>query len=331
MAKIVDVAREAGVAPSTVSRALNDDPTVTEEYRERVKAAAEKLGYRPNQVARGLRKRSTAVIALIIPDVGNYFCTGITRGVEDVAREAGLSVLLCNSDEDVQREAMYVSVVESQQVAGVLLSPHSQQSDISILERAEIPVVAIDRRLGAKIDSVTTDSVSGAREATEHLLRSGWERPACCAGPRDVETAMWRVDGYRQGLGGTSVAPMIAHGTYNREGGASTVSQLLDLEPTPDSFVISNEQMALGVLAELDRRGLKPGVDVGVLTFDDTPWAPLIEPPMTVVEQPAYEIGARAARLLVDRVRGEASADVRHVVLPTRLVVRESSRRRPRV
>ncbi|WP_061961753.1 LacI family DNA-binding transcriptional regulator [Demequina flava] len=330
MVKIVDVARAAGVAPSTVSRALNGDPTVTQEYLDRVREAAEALGYRPNRVARSLRRQSTDVVALIIPDVGNNFCTAITRGVEDVAREAGLSVLLCNSDEDSAKEAMYLDIAEAQRVAGVVIAPHSQDADVSLVVDSGIPVVAIDRHLGDKVDSITTDSRTGAREATAHLLEAGWERPGCCGGPRDIETAWWRADGYRDAVEEAGVPATIAHGTYDREGGAAAAAELLDGHPELDSLFISNEQMALGVLAELGRRGLRPGVDMGVLTFDDTPWAPLMAPPMSVVEQPAYEIGARAARLLTDRIRGDVSGTPCHEVLPTRLVVRESSRRATR-
>lgn len=327
MIKIVDVAREAGVAPSTVSRALNNHPSVGEEYVQRVREAAERLGYRPNGVARNLRRRTTDLIALIIPDVGNHFHTAVARGVEDVARESGMSVLLCNSDEDPVKEATYLGVAQSENVAGVLLCPHHSDVDISLLLDNRIPVVAIDRKLRGAVDSVTTDSRSGAYEATTHLLESGWLRPGCCAGPADVETAQWRVDGYVDAVVGSGAEPLVAYGSYDREGGARTTAELLDRADPPDSLFVSNEQMALGALAELKRRGLEPGRDIGILTFDDTPWAPLMEPPMSVVEQPSYEIGARSARMLIDRIRGESPATTRHVTLPTRLVVRRSSLR----
>jgi LacI family transcriptional regulator len=328
--KIIDVAREAGVAPSTVSRALNNHPSVGPEYVERVRRAAERLGYRPNGVARNLRRQTTDVIALIVPDVGNNFCTAVTRGAEDVAREAGLSVLLCNSDEDPVKEARYLEVVESEKVAGVLLAPHDAHSDVSRLVSSRVAVVAIDRRIVGEIDSVTTDSRAGAYEATRHFLQQGWLRPGCCAGPEGIETAELRLAGYRDAIAEAGGVELSAHGTYDREGGAAAAAALLDRPEPPDSLLVSNEQMALGVLAELRRRDLRPGVDIGVLTFDDTPWAPLMTPPMTVVEQPAYEVGARAARMLVDRIRGEAPEGARHVVLPTRLVVRQSSLRNPR-
>jgi len=325
--KIVDVAREAGVAPSTVSRALNNYPTVAPEIVERVRSAASRLGYRPNGVARNLRRQSTDVIALVIPDVGNHFCTAVTRGAEDVAREAGLSVLLCNSDEDPTKEALYLDVVESEKVAGILIASHDPRSNIERLAQSSIPVVAIDRPLDDRFDAVTTDSFNGSRDATRHLIDQGWSRPGCCAGPIGVQTADLRYAGYRSVVEAAGLADRSAHGSYDREGGAATAARLLDLPNPPDALLVSNEQMALGVMSELRRRGLRPGRDIGVVTFDDTPWAPLLSPPMTVVEQPAYEVGARAVRLLVDRIRGATVWEPQQIVLPLRLLVRESSLR----
>lgn len=325
MVKLVDVARAAGVSTATASRALNDNPVVAPESVRRVREAAERLGYRPNAVARSLRTRSSDVIALIIPDVGNNFCTAVTRGVEDVARAAGLSLLLCNSDEDSVKEAGYLRVVEAEKVAGLLLCPHEASADISALLREGVPVVAVDRRLDANVDSVTTTSFSGAHEATSHLLDQGWRSPACCAGPEEIRTAIDRADGYRAAVTERGGEPLVARGTYDQAGGETATAALLEGINPPDALFVSNEQMALGALKAVQRRGLRPGIDIGIAAFDDTPWAPLIETPMTVVEQPAYDLGVQAATLLVERIRGLLPPETRHVVLPTRLVVRRSS------
>lgn len=325
MVTILDVAREAGVSPATVSRAFNNHPSVGPEYVRRVREAAKKLGYRPNQMASNLRKQTSNVIALIIPDVGNNFHTAIARGVEDVAQEAGLSVLLGNSDENGQKEARYLEVAESQRVAGVLLCPHDPNVDISRLTDADVPVVAIDRRLSTEVDSVTSSSYKGAYEVTVHLVEQGWKRPGCCAGPATIETARNRVAGYLDAMRDLGLVPLVVHRGYDRKSGAESAAAMLDGDDAPDAFFASNEQIALGVLQELRRRDLRPGTDVGMVTFDDTPWAPLIEPPMTVVEQPAYEIGAQAARMLNERLRSDSYIPARHVELSTRLIVRGSS------
>lgn len=328
MVKIVDVAREAGVAPSTVSRVLNNHPSVGAEYIDRVRSAASKLGYRPNGVARNLRRQATDLVALVIPDVGNHFCTAVTRGVEDAAREAGLSVLLYNSDEDSAKQAAYLDVAASEKVAGVVLSPFGADTDIELLREGRIPLVGVDRPIAADIDSVTTDSRAGAREATAHLLGEGWTSPGLIGGPLHAATAQWRLEGYTEALRAAGRDPRVAHASFDIAGGAEAAAALLDAPDAPDALLVSNEQMALGVLAELRTRSLVPGRDIGLVTFDDTPWAPLMDPPLSVVAQPAYEMGARSMRLLIDRIRREAGPEPRHVVLPTRLIVRESSTRR---
>jgi LacI family transcriptional regulator len=328
MVKISDVAREAGVSAATVSRALNNNPKVDPELAERVRQAAKLLQYRPNGIARSLRRQSTDVLALIISDVSNPFFTAITRGVEDVAQKAGLSVLLCNADEDPAKEATYLSVAEQEQVAGVIISPHSAGTDVSRLRAAGIPFVVIDRPLHEDADSVMVHSREGARVATNHLIDAGWKRPACVTGPSDATTACERRDGYLDAIrdeGG--LEEIFVHAPFRQHGGSEAAAQLLDREDRPDAIFVANAQMALGVLAELSLRNLRMGRDVGIITFDDAPWAPFISPPMSVVAQPAYDIGAQAAQLLVERVRKTAPNAVRQITLSTTLIVRDSSRR----
>lgn len=325
--KIADVANEAGVSVATVSRALNFHPTVNEGMAARVREAAERLGYRPNGVARSLRRKSSDVLALIISDVSNPFFTSITRGVEDVAQRNGFSVILCNSDEDPGKEADYLRIVEQEQVAGVLLSPHALTTDVSHLQAAGIALVVIDRPLRVEIDSVMVHSTEGARVATEHLIDEGWRTPACITGPQDAETAQQRLHGYQEAITAAGFEERVEHAPFRQQGGALATAALLDSPNPPDSLFVGNAQMALGVLGELRRRKLVVGRDIGVVTFDDAPWAPFINPPMTVVAQPAYDVGAQAAELLMDRIRTGETAERRHIFLSATLIIRESSRR----
>lgn len=327
-AKIRDVAEEAGVSVATVSRAMNDAKTVSPELRKRVQAAARKLGYRPNTVARSLRRRHTKIWALIISDITNPFFTSVARGVEDVAQKAGYSVMLCNADEDPTKEASYLVVAEQDQVAGVILSPHSASTDISLLQDSSIPCVVIDRALAQPVDSVLVDSRAGAREATLHLLDSGWRRPACITGPEDASTAVERRRGYVDALRerGLSRNEQILHGQFRSDDGRLAAAKMLAGETPPDAFFIASATLALGVLAELSERGMQVGTDIGIVTFDDAQWAPLLNPPISVVSQPAYEIGAEAGRLLVNRMLEEAPPIARKITLATTLIVRESSR-----
>lgn len=329
MVRIDEVAKEAGVSVATVSRVLNGKSTVDPAYAERVNAAAAKLGYRANNVARNLRRRATDLLTLIISDVGNPFFTAITRGVEDVARQHGYSVLLCNADEDADKERGYLAVAEREQVAGVILSPHHGTTDVSRLLRASIPVVVVDRQLvGVQTDSVTVQSRQGARLATDHLIDAGWLRPACITGPEDAGTARDRLDGYLDAVRRHGqMRSSFRHASYRQSGGRAAAAELFDLPEPPDSLFVANGEMTLGALDEIKRRGMRLGHDVGLVMFDDTPWAPLITPAISVVAQPAYDMGAQAAVILIDHLTGNARGGPRQIVLSTTLIPRESSLR----
>lgn len=312
---------------ATVSRALNHHKSVNPEYSSRVHEAAAKLGYRPNGIARSLRRQSSDVLALVISDITNPFFTAIARGVEDIAQQNGFSVILCNADEDSEKEATYLGVAEQEHVAGVVLSPHAAGTDVSRLRAAGIPLVVIDRPLEEDIDSVMVRSREGAKAATEHLINEGWKRLACITGPEDAETALQRRDGYLSAVQGGGFDELVVHAAFRQHGGAEAAAALLDAAEPPDALFVANSQMTLGVLDELKRRKLRVGYDLGVITFDDAPWAPFVNPPMSVVAQPAYDIGAQAAQLLTDRIRGTAPTQSRKIVLSTTLIIRDSSRR----
>lgn len=328
MAKISDVARRAGVSTATVSRALNGKPSVDPELVDRVRAVARELGYRPNALARGLRRQETSVLALIISDVENPFFTSVARGVEDVARVAGYSVVLCNSDEDVTRERRYVEVALQEQVAGLLLSPTSAASDLSALVDQRVPLVAVDRPLAdGGADTVLVDSRLAARTATQHLVEAGYSRIACVTGPNGSWTAEARVAGYREALdaAGRPFRPELVHWSdFRVAGGRRAVAGLLATADRPDALLVANNLMAVGALQALGEAGLRTGVDVGLVAFDDAPWTTLVAPALTVVAQPAYEVGAAAARLLLGRIGGQAGEPVT-VELAASLLVRGSS------
>ncbi|WP_218917407.1 LacI family DNA-binding transcriptional regulator [Luteipulveratus mongoliensis] len=328
------MAELAGVSAATVSRVLNNVPTVDADLAERVRDAANELGYRANGVARSLRRQRTDVWALIISDIGNPFFTSVARGVEDIAQREGFSVVLCNTDEDPAKEARYIDVAEREQVAGVVMSPNAFGSDISRLTAAGIPVVAIDRPLREPVDSVLVSSADGARLATEHLFEQGWTRPACVTGPARADTAEQRLAGYRDAFAALRRRPaksLVRHTDYRAESAREAVASLLDSASPPDSFFLANSSLALGALQEFRRRGLLPGRDVGLVSFDDPPWAGFVNPPMSVVVQPTYEIGVQAGELLLKRIGHPlAGKDARTITLSTELIVRDSSLHKPR-
>ena len=331
MATISDVAARAGVSTATVSRALNGKSTVDPVLAARVVRAVEELGYTPNGLARSLRRRETAVLALIISDVENPFFTAIARGVEDTAQAAGYSVMLCNSDENAAKERRYVEVAAQERLAGVIMSPTTADSDVSPLSTHRTPIVTVDRRLGSTdCDAVLVDSRVAAREALLHLASQGYRRIGCIAGPPGVTTADDRLDGYRDGLRAAQqkyVAKLVRRCEFREAGGRQAALQLLNRADPPDALLVSSSTMAVGVLQALGELGLKSGRDVGIVSFDDTPWTTLIDPALTVVAQPAYAMGQLAARLLLDRIGAGGTRATSTTTMAAQLIVRGSSKK----
>ncbi len=331
MSTIYDVARLAAVSPATVSRVLNDRVDVNPEMARRVRASVEMLGYRPNIVARNLRRKVTSVWALIISDIENPHFTALARGVEDVARSNGHSVVLCNSDEKLEKERDYIDVALAERMAGVVISPSSDRhSSIGLLLDNGIPVVTIDRRLrSSPVDSVVVANKLGAQEATRHLIEGGYSRVACITGPTRTTTAAQRLAGYRAALAeaGATVDPtLIRIADYKEAGGAAATRDVMALSDPPDALFVANSLMTVGALGWLAQTGVSIPDLVGIVGFDDLPWARLVSPSLSTVAQPTYDIGQTAARLLVERMSAP-DASVRSVTLPTQLVVRGSSRR----
>ncbi|WIY06246.1 LacI family DNA-binding transcriptional regulator [Amycolatopsis mongoliensis] len=331
MATISDVAALAGVSTATVSRALNGKSTVDPTLAGRVARAVEELGYTPNGLARSLRRRETAVLALIISDVENPFFTAIARGAEDAAQAAGYSVMLCNSDESTAKERRYVEVAAQERLAGVIMSPTTADSDVRPLTTHRTPIVTVDRRLAsADCDAVLLDSRAAARDAVSHLASQGYRRIGCIAGPPGVTTADDRLDGYRDGLraaGRKYSAKLVRRGEFREAGGREAATRLLAEPGPPDALLVSSSTMSVGVLQVMAELGLRSGRDVGIVSFDDAPWATLISPALTVVAQPAHAMGRLAARLLLDRIGDGGSRATTTTTMAAQLIVRGSSTR----
>ncbi|HZO68553.1 MAG: LacI family DNA-binding transcriptional regulator [Kribbellaceae bacterium] len=328
MTTIYDVARRSGVSPATVSRVLSGRRNVDPELSKKVRAAVAELGYRPNGVARNLRRASTNLWAVVISDIENPFFTSLVRGLEDVAQTAGYSVVLCNSDEDPDKEAAYVSAVLTEQMAGVVISPSGSADGVQQLHDAGVPMVVIDRHLdGIEVDTVLVDNEHGAAEAVKHLLDGGYRRIGCITGPRRVSTALDRLAGYRTALRTAGVRfdkDLVRHADFREAGGYSAMESLLELAEPPEALFVANNLMTVGALECLTARGLRAPDDIAVVGFDDIPWADLVVPPLSTVAQPTYELGRTAGQLLKDRI-GTPGRPASMVTLRTELHVRGTS------
>lgn len=331
MGTIEDVAREAGVSIATVSRVLNGSTRVNADAAARVLTAVEKLQYRPSHAARTLRAQRATTIGLLISDIQNPFFTGLVRGVEDIAQQHGYSVILCNSDEDPEKERQYVDVLCAEHVAGAIVVPASERSrSFQRLREHNIPIVAVDRRLEGRVaDAVLVDNLRGAHDAVAHLLAAGYRRIGLITGPISTTTGKQRREGYRRALAeaGAPRDPELERvGTFKESSGADMALELLSLDPPIDALFIANNLMTLGALETVHARGLRIPEDVAVVAFDDVPWANLAGISLTTVSQPVYELGATAALRLFQRMQGNAELSHQEIVLSPIICVRGSSR-----
>jgi len=334
MATIYDVARRAEVSPATVSRVANGHANVDPALAERVRDAMRELDYRPNAVARNLRRSRTTLWAVIISDIGNPFFTSLVRGVEDVAQRAGYSVVLCNSDEDPGKEGQYVDAALAEQMAGVIISPAGKANHVNRLVDARVPVVVIDRQQsGTHVDTVLVDNEHGAYLATTHLIESGYQRIACVTGPVGVFTATRRLRGYRRALEEHDrpyEEELVRHGDFREEGGYRAMAELLGPRPRPDALFAANNLMTVGAVECLVDSRIAVPDEMGVVGFDDVPWAHLVRPSLTTVAQPTYELGREAASLLTQRI-ADPERPPTTITLETKLQIRDSSLRQPLV
>ncbi len=314
----------------TVSRVINDSGYISQETRSRVEEAIQELGYIPNALARSLRFKQTRTIALIVTDITNPFFTTVARGVEDTASEQDFSVIFCNTDESPDEEARYVNVLMQKQVDGLLLVPAGGSIEsIKSLRAHRLPFVLLDRRIpNIEVDVVYSDHEQGAFEIIMHLLELGHQRIAVLSGPADVTSASDRVAGYCRALAHVGMDPHVApiyYGPFTAEGGYESAKRALAATPRPTALFAANNFIANGALRAIREAGLKLVDDVSLVTFDDLSDSFFIEPFLTVVQQPAYEIGRQATLLLLDRLAGNGPDEPQEIILPAQLIVRKSS------
>jgi LacI family transcriptional regulator len=330
---IREVAKRAGVSLGTVSNVLNRPEIVAEETRERVKQAIEEIGFVRNGSARQLRAGTSRHIGLVVLDVANPFFTEVARGVEDLANQAGYAVILCNSDDSLEKETHYLRVLEEQRARGVLITP--VQSDAGYLQRLRqrgISVVLLDRPSRIKdLCSVAVDDVRGGEMAAAHLLEQGHERIAFVHGPLSIRQCADRKRGVHRAIKAAGLDPEhalvdITTAAQSAREGELTVEQLLNARVKPTAVFCANDLLALGVMRGLIKRGVSIPRDMAMVGYDDVEFASVLSTPLTSVRQPKYELGRMAAELLLDEALHPADHEHKHIVYQPELIVRESSR-----
>jgi LacI family fructose operon transcriptional repressor len=287
----------------------------------------ETLGYRPNRIARTLRSRQSNVIGLIISDIENPFFQQVSRAVEDAAHEQGYRVVLCNNDENPEKEKRYLTLLRDENVAGVILSPTRQTAD-NFIETSEliIPMVIIDRRVSdVEVDTVLIDNVQSTHTIVTHLVEHGYRRISGIFGIGST-TGRERREGFVRALNENHIqsSPELVRFTNPREGdGFQTTMKLLELPDPPDAIFTSNSLLAAGALRALRESKKTIPEEIALASFDETTWAKLVVPSLTVIQQPTYEIGRTATELLLKRIQ-DPTRSHREVILKAKLITRQS-------
>lgn len=302
---IKDVANEAEVSVATVSRVINSNGYVNEETRKKVLQVIERLDYRPNAVARSLFKKQSKTIALIVPDIKNPFFPEVARAIEDVMSSKEYTLILCNSDENVDKEKKYFEEMKQKYVDGVIIVTSTLTP--KYIEKNGIPIVALDRLIDKKIPSVSVDNYNGAREAVQYLKSIGCKKIAHVRGPKNVSNADERHRGYLDEVEKEAWfdPTLIINGNFNVKETTKVTKELLQKHPDIDGIFAGNDYMAVGVVKAAEQLEKSIPDELSVIGFDGIELCQLTSPEITTMAQPIYEIGAVAAELLLDMIEGK--------------------------
>jgi LacI family transcriptional regulator len=326
---IRDVARRAGVSTTTVSHVINRTRKVDAITAARVEAAIAELGYRPNALARSMRRGRTHTVGIILPDIANPFFGDLGRWLEDALFAAGYSAIICNSDGDERKEARYLDVLLSKKVDGLLLVAASQPSErLRHLLDIGPPLIVVDRELGElPVSQVMVANQHGGYLAAHHLVELGHRDIGVIAGPGGLGTSAKRLDGFRAAIAEAGLeieGSRVERGDFRAAGGRAAMERLLALQPRPSAVFAENDLMALGALAAAHAAGLEIPADLSLVGFDGIAFGADVTPPLTTVVQPTADVAATAVELLLDQLR-ESHSVPRQVELMVSLAVRGST------
>jgi LacI family transcriptional regulator len=339
---IKDIARELGISPSTVSRALKDHPDISPDTKKAVNELAEKLNYQPNIVALSLRQSKTNTIGVIIPEIVHFFFSTVISGIEDVAYSAGYNVILAQSNESQTREISDIKALFNSRVDGMLMSVSRETTNFDHIESMlakGVPIVFFDRVYDtAQASKIIVDDFTGAKEATLHLIDQGCKRIAHIEGPPNLEISKQRLEGYKEALKehnmpfNKELVAICPSGTI--EEGKKATEKLLGLKNPPDAIFATNDPAAMGAMQAIKAKGLKMPHDVALVGFSNWFFSSLMDPPLSSVDQPGFEMGQEAAKLLIRQIEKQEKDDEditpETKILKTRLIIRESSLKKGR-
>jgi LacI family transcriptional regulator len=332
---IYDLARVLNISVATISRALKDDPVVSKKTRKKILELAEEMGYRSNHFARNLRNKKTHMIGVIIPRVNSYFMSTVIAGIEKVTNEAGYNLIISQSSESVVKERQCVRTMFNNRVDGLLVSLAYDTTDTThfdLFQRKSIPFLFFDRVADDNPwANVLIDNRRASYEATSHLIAQGCRRIVHVTADSKNNVYRDRLLGYRQALADHDLPfaeDQVIRNTLSQEAGAGAATLIQGMNPRPDGVFVANDNCAVGCLLALKRSGLRIPEDIAFAGFNNDPVSTVVEPNLTTVNYPGYEMGVVAARNLIHHLNGTSGIDATNtILLKADLIVRASSRR----
>lgn len=329
MASMNEVAKRAGVSIATVSRVLNNSSSVNEATRLKILKVIKELKYQPSRVAKRLRSKSVSskLLGVLLPDIQNPFYVDVIRGIEDITYKNNYAIIMCNYGQDEKKEIMYLEILKSESIDGLIAAPVSENDQrLKDIIKNGLPVVCVDRGLiGIDVDIVGVNNEDGAFTAVSHLVSCGYKRIAYISGLTTIPSSRMREKGYRRALEKNLLysPELVKYGNSSYESGVALCAELLDLLNPPDAIFTGNNLITLGALETIHKRKKRIPEDVAILGFDDMFWSSSLNPPLTAVRQPAYEIGKRAGELLIQRI-SDSSRPCIQMTLNAELMIRSS-------
>ena len=330
---IFDIAKKLGISPSTVSRALNDHPNISNQTKLRVKNIAEELDFSPNSIAKSLKNNSTTTIGVIVPDIKHDLFSSAISGIEEVAYKAGYSIIVCQSNDSLEREIINTNVLLHQRIAGIIVSISLYTSNgdhFNKFMNRGIPLVFFDRACDDVIASkVIIDDAKSAFNAVSYLINKGHKKIAHLAGPQILDIYKKRLDGYKQALKHAALPlrdEFVLFGDIHETDGYKALDQLFKKHLLPDAVFTINDDVALGALQRIKEEGLRIPEDIAVIGFSNTRISSVVHPSITTVNQPSFEMGKKATDILIDLIeKRNKEVNPKTIILKTELIPRDSA------
>lgn len=334
-ATIKDIAKRLNISLSTVSRALRNASDVNPDTKKAVMALSEELNYQPNKLALSLRQKQTHTIGVIVPNL-DYVLSLMVRGIDEVALEAGFTVMVCQSNESFGREILNTRRLLESLVDGFIISVSSESKSFDHFKKIQernLPVVVFDRVTPyLNAPSVRIDNEEGGFVATEHLIEQGYKRIAVLAGPENLGVSNSRMDGYLNALKKHKIKKdpaLIVHCDFNQDYAYFATLELLAMKKRPDAIFTISDRMAIGAMLAIKKKGLRMPQDIGLVGFNNEPVTSLVTPSVSSVEMPSFELGKAAAKLFIETMHNKENMDLEEKVLKPKLIIRESSQKLP--